>query len=250
MTTSPAPRRLAVIEVTLSRPHAPEYHAFVGNLNARLAGLAEATGWEAARFAASDLGRDALLTATDGVDAIVVMGGEDVAPTFYDGASGYEEEGLHFEEADEAQIAVVERSLRRGTPLLGICRGHQIVNVALGGSLLQHIGGETQHKNPGAPMEELMQAHGVDLLADSALASMFGRSVPVQSAHHQALERVADGLRVVGIASDGVVEAVEHQTAPIMGVQWHPEDRKAPAGQLLAFLDALTAQVRAVEQAA
>jgi putative glutamine amidotransferase len=242
-TTAPRPR-LAVIEVTRFRPHAPEYHAYVDTLNARVQGLAEVTGWDAERFAAADLGEASLLQLTDGADAIALMGGEDLAPECYGGPSGYRREGRHYEEADAGQLAVLHRALDRGTPLLGVCRGHQLINVALGGTLLQHLDGDTVHLDAGAPVDELMQGHAVDLRADSRIATLLGDSVGVRSAHHQAVDRLGSGLRVVGRAVDGVVEAVEHRTAPITGVQWHPEDRKAPAGQLLSILDGLADQVR------
>jgi putative glutamine amidotransferase len=244
--TLSAPRlRLAVIEVTRFRPHAPEYHAYVDTLNSRVQGLAGVTEWEATRFAAADLGEASLLQLTDDADAIVVMGGEDLSPEWYGGSTGYQGEGRHFEEADAAQIATVHRALDRGTPLLGICRGHQLINVALGGDLVQHLTDDVVHLNTGAPIEELMQGHEVGVASSSRLASVLGGAVSVQSAHHQAVGRLGDGLRVVGRASDGVVEAIEHVSAPITGVQWHPEDRKAPAGQLLSMLDSLAGQVRA-----
>lgn len=243
MTPSTAHQRLAVIEVTRFRPHAPEYHAYVDTLNARVQGLAEVTGWDATRFAAADLGEAALLQLTDRVDAIALMGGEDLAPEWYGGASGYRREGRHYEEADAAQLAVLERALGRGTPVLGICRGHQLINVALGGTLVQHLDGDTVHLNAGAPVDELMQGHSVTL-RESRIRGILGETVGVRSAHHQAIDLLGAGLQAVGVASDGVVEAVEHESAPITGVQWHPEDRKAPAGQLLSLLDGLADQVR------
>lgn len=244
MSTQPSPSRLAVIEVTRFRPHAPEYHAYVDTLNARVQALAEVTGWEATRYAAADLGEAALLQLTDGADAIALMGGEDLAPEWYGGPSGYRREGRHYEEADASQLAVLHRALDRGTPLLGVCRGHQLVNVALGGTLVQHLDGDTVHLNAGAPVDELMQGHEVALDTASRIATILGESVGVRSAHHQAVDRLGTGLRVVGRASDGIVEALEHESAPITGVQWHPEDRKAPAGQLLRLLDGLADQVR------
>lgn len=230
---------LAVIEVTRFRPHAPEYHAYVDTLNGRVQGLAEATGWEATRYGAADLGESTLLQLTDSADAVVLMGGEDLAPEWYGGESGYRREGRHYEEADAAQIAIVHRALDRGTPLLGICRGHQLINVALGGTLVQHLDGDTMHLNAGAPVAELMTSHRVELDVSSGLARILGESVDVQSAHHQAIDVLGNGLAVVGRADDGLIEAVEHVHAPIAGVQWHPEDRKAPAGQLLRLLDGL-----------
>ncbi|WP_286343911.1 gamma-glutamyl-gamma-aminobutyrate hydrolase family protein [Frondihabitans sucicola] len=244
MTVPAAQRRLAVIEVTRFRPHAPEYHAYVDTLNARVQGLAEATGWEATRFAAADLGEASLLELTDDASAIALMGGEDLAPEWYGGSSGYRREGRHYEEADAGQLAVLQRALDRGTPVLGVCRGHQLINVALGGTLVQHLDGDTVHLNAGAPIDELMQGHAVALDDESRIATILGGSVGVRSAHHQAIDLLGSGLRVVGRASDGVVEAVEHATAPVTGVQWHPEDRKAPAGQLLRLLDGLADQVR------
>jgi putative glutamine amidotransferase len=243
-TIAPSRPRLAVIEVTRFRPHAPEYHAYVDTLNARVRGLAEVTGWDAERFAAADLGEASLLGLTDGADAIALMRGEDLAPEWYGGLSGYRGEGRHYEEADAGQLAVVQRALERGTPVLGVCRGHQLLNVALGGTLLQHLDGDTVHLNPGAPVDELMQEHEVDFDRASRIATILGGTVGVRSAHHQAIDRLGSGLRIVGRASDGVVEAVEHVDAPVTGVQWHPEDRKAPPGQLLRLLDGLADQVR------
>jgi putative glutamine amidotransferase len=236
--------RLAVIEVTRFRPHAAEYHAYVDTLNGRVQRLAEVTGWEAERFAAADLGEAELLRLTDTADAITLMGGEDLAPEWYGGSVGYRREGRHYEDADAAQLAVVDRALTRGTPLLGVCRGHQLINVALGGDLVQHLDGDTVHLNGGAPIDELMQGHGVVLDETARLARILGSEVAVRSAHHQAVGRIAGSLRVVGRASDGVVEALEHVSAPITGIQWHPEDRGAPAGQLLSLLDDLADQVR------
>lgn len=236
-------RSLAVIEVTRFRPHAAEYHAYVDTLNGRVQGMAEATGWEASRYGAADLGEAALLQLTDAADAVVLMGGEDLAPEWYGGESGYTREGRHYEEADAAQIAVLHRALDRGTPLLGVCRGHQLINVALGGGLIQHLEGDTVHLNAGASIDALMQRHAVDVSEGSRLAAILGGHASVQSAHHQAIGRVASGLRVVARAEDGVIEAVEHDVAPITGVQWHPEDRKAEPAQLLSLLDGLAGQV-------
>lgn len=239
MTPSPAPR-LAVVEVTRSRPHAPGYHAYVDGMNGRLLEAVRRRGWEAERLAAGDLGRTELLRRADGADAVVVMGGEDLSPSLWGGPSGHPHEGRHHAVADDAQLALVERALRRGTPLLGICRGHQLLAVATGGTLVPHLddaGGEVLHRTAGAPPERLMHRHAVDLVAGSRLRAALGARPGVQSAHHQAVDLVGPDLRVVGRAADGVVEAVEHRSAPVVGVQWHPEDRHAPAGQLGGVLD-------------
>ena len=239
-----ASMRLAVVEVTRHRPHAPEYHAYVEEMNSRVRETAAAAGWRATRFAAGDLGVDELLRLTVDHDAIVVLGGEDLSPRHYGGATGYPGEGRHDPVADEAQLALVRRAVARRTPLLGVCRGHQLINVALGGDLVQHLDDEDGlHRTPEAPVAELMHPHGVRLEPGSRLAEVLGAAPVVQSAHHQAVGRVGDGLRVVGRAADGTVEAVEHDSAPILGVQWHPEDRGAPVGQLEALLASLAATV-------
>ena len=241
-----ASMRLAVVEVTRHRPHAPGYHAYVQAMNSRVRAAAERAGWQATRHAAGDLGTAELLRLTDEADAVVVLGGEDLTPRLYGGATGYPGEGRHDLTADEAQLALVRRALVRSTPLLGICRGHQLINVALGGDLVQHLDDhEGLHRTPDAPVDRLMNAHAVELEAGSSLAAALGTAPRVQSAHHQAVGRLGDGLRVVGRAVDGAVEAVEHVSAPVVGVQWHPEAPAAPEGQLDALLALLADRVEA-----
>lgn len=236
----PASRSLAVVEVTRFRAHDPGYHDYVQVLIGRTIALAEELGWSVDRVAAADLGPASLLAQTDAADAVVIMGGEDIAPRFYGGASGYEGESAHFPSADEGQIALVLRALERRTPLLGICRGHQIINVALGGTIIQHLGDGTVHKNHGAPIEQIMSSHAVEVAPGSAVAALLGAErVQVKSAHHQAIAALGDGLLAVGHTPGGEIEAIEHATAPIVGVQWHPEDPGAPTGQLAALLASL-----------
>ncbi|SMH46689.1 putative glutamine amidotransferase [Rathayibacter oskolensis] len=234
------PRTLAIVEVARDRPGRDEYHAYVQILNARLLETARELGWQARRFAAEDLGTEALLEQTAGADAILLAGGEDIAPERYGVERGYPGEGPHAERADSAQIALVQRAVAVGTPLLGICRGLQIVNVALGGTLVPDLGADAVHVNASAPAHQRMHRHGVVLAPATALGGLFGGDVlAVQSAHHQAVDVLAPGLRVAARADDGVVEAIEHCTAPVVGVQWHPEDPAAPAGQLTTLLEGL-----------
>jgi putative glutamine amidotransferase len=239
MTILDAPR-LAVVEVTRERPDQPAYHAKVQTLIARVVRDAERGGWQATRHAAADATTSELLAATIGADAIVIVGGEDIAPHFYGGRPGYEGESRHYPAADDGQIAVVRRALADGTPLLGICRGLQIINVALGGTIVQHIGDGGIHRNAGVPIEQVLSAHSVTLLADSGLARDFGEwEIEVQSAHHQAVGTLGAGLIPAALAPDGLVEALEHESAPITGVQWHPEAPDAPADQLPLLLASL-----------
>jgi putative glutamine amidotransferase len=218
MTTADVPQlaapQLAVVEVTRERPDQPAYHAKVQTLIGRVVRDAERGGWQATRHAAADATPGELLLATAGADAIVIVGGEDITPHFYGGWSGYEGESRHYPVADEGQIAVVRRALAEGTPLLGICRGLQIINVALGGTIVQHIGDGGIHRNAGVPI-----------------------------AHHQAVGALGTGLVAAALAPDGLVEALEHESAPITGVQWHPEAPDAPSDQLPLLLASLQDQL-------
>ncbi len=229
-------RSLAVVEATRFRGDDPEYHGYVQLLVGAVIAEAQSQGWTVSRLAADD-GVDALLARTETADAIVVMGGEDIAPRFYGGSTGYPGESRHLETADEAQLALVRRAVERETPLLGICRGLQILNVAFGGTIVQHLGDDSTHRNHGVPIRQIMASHPVAIAEDSLTADLLGAtSVDVQSAHHQAVDAVGSGLRVTGRAPDGHVEALEHETAPVIAVQWHPEDPGAPAGQLAALI--------------
>lgn len=240
---------LAVVEVTRFRGHDPEYHAYVQLLVGAVIAEAAAQGWAVTRLAA-DQGTDALLSRSDAADAIVLVGGEDIDPRFYGAPGEYAGASRHLPTADAAQLALVRRAIERGTPLLGICRGLQILNVALGGTLVQHLGDGNTHRNHGAPIPGIMTTHPVELSAGSRAAGLLGASVvDVRSAHHQAVGLLGEGLVVTGFAPDGHIEAIEHRTAPALGVQWHPEDPAAPSGQLAALMSGLSVSARA-EQAA
>jgi len=162
------------------------------------------------------------------VDALVLTGGEDVSPARY-GEAPHPALGRISDERDAAEIALVQAAHELRVPTLAICRGVQILNVALGGTLIQDIpsqvGAEINH-DPDTPRTS--QSHGAEIATDSRLARALGVTrMQVNSVHHQAIRRVAPTLRVVATAPDGVIEAVE--TAPddpwwCVGVQWHPED--------------------------
>ena len=238
--------RLAVVEVTAHRPDRPEYHAKVQTLNSRVVADGEAGGWQVTRVAAADVTVAELLETTDACDAVVIVGGEDITPALYGAHEGYEGETLHFAAADEGQIALVRRAVARNTPLLGICRGLQVINVALGGSIVQHIKEDGVHRTFGVPIDQVLTEHGVVLAADSALAgSLASREISVQSAHHQSIDRLGGGLVAAAHAPDGLIEALEHESAPITGVQWHPEAPAAPAHQLSLLLAGLGHQLAA-----
>lgn len=234
------PPTLAVVEATRFRGHDPAYHDYVQLLVGNVIAEAQEDGWSVRRLAA-DAGTDPLLEATADVDAVVIVGGEDIHPSFYGASTGYANESRHLPEADAAQIALVHSVLERRLPLLGICRGLQIVNVALGGTLVQDLGDECDHVNRGVPIPQVLTTHTVLPERGSRVAELLGADpVPVRSAHHQAVDALGAGLVVTARSHDGHVEAIEHADAPVLAVQWHPEDVAAPAGQLSALLGALS----------
>ncbi|WP_440711036.1 gamma-glutamyl-gamma-aminobutyrate hydrolase family protein [Herbiconiux sp. YIM B11900] len=233
------PDRLSIVVVTQARPHAPEYQRYSSLLLQRAVAASRAEGWQVAVIAAQEAGPTGTLAAADRSAALLVLGGEDIAPEFYGAARGYAGEGAHAERADEAQIALVQRAVDRGTPVLGVCRGHQIINVALGGTLIQDLGERSSHRHEDVPIEFVMADHLVRIESGSRLHAQLGDTATTRSAHHQAVDRLGASLQGVATASDGLVEAIEHRDAPVLGVQWHPEDPGAIAGQLESLLGVL-----------
>lgn len=183
------------------------------------------------------------------VDGIVLSGGEDVDPARY-GAAAHPLAELASAARDAYEIALARGAYERGVPTLAICRGLQIANVAFGGSLHQHVpdvfglGVPHSPQVEGATFRGLIDDHRVAVEDGSLLASIVGPSVVTGSRHHQAVDRVADSLRVVGRAPDGVIEALEAPAASAfwLAVQWHPESSvQLDAGASAALFAALAA---------
>ncbi|GAA2180256.1 hypothetical protein GCM10009847_17430 [Leucobacter tardus] len=232
--------RVALIHVSDHRPAAPAYQRLADSLNRRALRTLRAHGYDPTVHAAGDASIATSLTAARDADLIVLMGGEDIHPSFYAGAHDYPRSGVHNIHADDAQISLVRDAVDRGTPLLGICRGHQIINVALGGDLVQHLPQDGAHRLdlPHGSKKYSFTPHRVQL-HDSDWADAIDAADPVQSSHHQAVGRLGTGLAAVATAHDGVVEAIAHIDAPVLGVQWHPEHPAAPARQLTQLVDGL-----------
>ena len=163
-------------------------------------------------------------------DALLLPGGGDLEPWRY-GQENAASRGLE-PERDEAELRLLQDFTAAGKPVLGVCRGLQTVNVFFGGTLLQDIPGH------GA-VEGADRLHAVRT-APSPLRRLLGGGLTVNSAHHQAADRLGSGLRAVQWAGDGVVEALCHERLPVWAVQWHPErlGDRAPGRRLMgAFLE-------------
>jgi putative glutamine amidotransferase len=160
----------------------------------------------------------------DRVDGLMVIGGADLDPEVY-GQQRSEHTETSYRERDEFELALTREALRRGLPFLGICRGMQLLNVALGGTLTQHLVG----KDGVPPHRRIIGTfvgteHEIDLEPGSLAERALGE--PVHEArchHHQAIDELGEGLTVTGRARDGVVEAIELADGWTLGVQWHPE---------------------------
>lgn len=169
------------------------------------------------------------------VDALVLHGGGDVAPARYGQAGVAELYGV-VDVHDEVELAVCLEAIALDVPVLAICRGMQVLNVALGGTLHQHIGEE--HR---------MRYHDVDVVTGSRLAAAVGPDPLLGShcVHHQALASLGAGLVATATTADGVVHAVEHSDAGwVVGVQWHPEDTAAGDARQQVLFDALVSRSR------
>jgi len=158
------------------------------------------------------------------IDGLVLIGGRDYDPALY-GQPRASATRVVAERRGAYDVALARGALAAGVPTLGVCGGAQLINIALGGTLIQHIpdevGDRVAHQAEGA----VETFHEVEAAGDSRLAAIVGAArVEVNSSHHQAIERVGEGLRVVARAPDGVVEAVEGTGSGfVLGVQWHPE---------------------------
>jgi putative glutamine amidotransferase len=156
------------------------------------------------------------------LDGVVIAGGADVDPSFYNAKP---EAGLgHTEpERDAWELAVIAEAMRSGLPLLGICRGAQLINVHLGGTLTQHVELDDGDGHPRFDEPRNVACHAVHFSAGSLAHELYGAELGVNSLHHQVLRDVPASLRVSGHAPDGVVEAIEMPGRDVFAVQWHPE---------------------------
>ncbi|GAB1511180.1 gamma-glutamyl-gamma-aminobutyrate hydrolase family protein [Actinophytocola sp. KF-1] len=174
------------------------------------------------------------------VDGLIVAGGADVDPVHY-GADRAPATGPARPDRDHSEHVLIEAALANGVPLLAVCRGMQLLNVVLGGTLHQHtpdvVGNDDHLPRPG-----VFGTVSVKVLADSGLAAIIGSDVDVHCHHHQSVDVLGAGLVPVAWAGDGTVEAVELAEPDfVLGVQWHPEENGADSRLFAALADAARA---------
>ncbi len=179
----------------------------------------------------------------DRIDGLMVIGGADLDPNVYDQPRSEHTETT-YRERDDFELALTRAAIERGMPFLGICRGMQLLNVALGGTLEQHLvdaDGNNSHRRVVGTFAGT--EHEIDLDAGSLAERALGEAThQARCHHHQAIDRLGSGLTVSGRARDGVAEAIELEsgTAWVLGVQWHPE-----AGDKRELFEAFAAAARA-----
>ncbi|MHB8643962.1 MAG: gamma-glutamyl-gamma-aminobutyrate hydrolase family protein [Gaiellaceae bacterium] len=179
----------------------------------------------------------------DALDGLIFSGGSDLDPSLYGQEAHPETTGV-VAERDRGELALLTAALERDMPVLAICRGSQVLNVALGGDLVQHLPelvGHERHKHTPGEFAD----HDVAVEGGTRLGSIVGGHAPVKSHHHQGFGRLGEGLRVAARADDGAVEAVEDPSRRFaLGVLWHPE-----AGEDLKLFEALVQEASAYRAA-
>ena len=169
---------------------------------------------------------------------VVIPGGRDLDPVHYDATAEADPDHGPFDPVQDAvDLQTVRDVVTKNIPALAICRGMQILNVALGGTLHTDV--------PAGEVDHRQGFHTVTLDAESTLARVMQTTTPlVSTCHHQAVDRLGRDLRVVGRADDGCVEAIEHRRSPILAVQWHPEDDAEVTTYEQALFDAVVEAAR------
>lgn len=176
-------------------------------------------------------------------DALVLPGGGDIDPALF----GERNQGSRVIEPalDRRQLALLDTFVRLSRPVLGICKGMQLINVYFGGGVIQDLPTHSMHQYDGKD-----QVHSSHAVPGSVLHQLYGADFRVNSAHHQGIGSPGRGLSVIQYAPDGVAEGIVHDSLPVIGVQWHPERmcfdfrrEDTPDGSLLlSFFLSLTAQ--------
>jgi putative glutamine amidotransferase len=185
---------------------------------------------------------DGPAVAVAGIDALLLTGGADIEACHY-GAASSPKAGPPRPDRDRWELGLLHAALASGLPVLAVCRGMQLLNVALGGTLHQHLPdvvGHDGHRPPGSGYGSV----GITIEAASRLSSILGDTADGTCHHHQAVDRVGDGLIVTARSDDGAIEAIElNGSGFVLGVQWHPEQ-----GDDRRLFAALAAAARRTEE--
>jgi putative glutamine amidotransferase len=173
----------------------------------------------------------------EAMDGLVLTGGPDIDPRLY-GSRPHQETDSPREDRDAWEMALCQGALERDVPLLAICRGLQLLNVSLGGTLHQHLPEVVGHDGHRAAPGQ-MSPNRVVLEPSTAVASILGPETEGRCHHHQGVDQLGERLRAVGLADDGSVEAVEVLGARFaVGIQWHPEDNPGDGRLFVALVEA------------
>lgn len=169
-------------------------------------------------------------------DALILPGGGDITPGFYG-------QGIHGSrsidtELDLLQIQALEFFLRTEKPILGICKGMQLINIYLGGTLIQDLPNSEKHQ-----ISEGDLLHNSYVTRDCILSRLYGKEFIINSNHHQAVDKLGKHLTAIQYSDDGILEGFVHESLPILGVQWHPE--RFPAVQTDEAIRSITEELHA-----
>ena len=168
--------------------------------------------------AVSECGAEPILNEEDyGCDGLIICGGTDIHPSYY----GEENTNCGYidDERDEREFEITKRFIETGKPILGICRGHQLLNIIFGGNLIQHVSNASDHKQH----DGIDSVHTIKANPKSILYNLYGDYFFVNSSHHQAINQLGEGLIPTAFSADGLIEATEHVSKPYLTVQFHPE---------------------------
>jgi len=179
----------------------------------------------------------------DALDGILFSGGSDLEPELYGAEAHPETTGIR-PERDKAELALMQGALDRDLPMLAVCRGFEILNVARGGDLVQHLPdvvGDDKHKQTNGVFAD----HDVEISGETRLGSLLGQRAPVKSHHHQGVGRLGEGLVETARAPDGTIEGLEDPSQRFtLAVLWHPEE-----GEDAALFEELVAEARRYREA-
>ena len=185
-----------------------------------------------------ELARDADVDAVVArLDGLVLTGGADVDPAVY-GHDPHPQLQATEPDRDAWELALLAAAERLDVPVLCVCRGAQLLNVARGGTLRQHVEDEEGDGHPRFHADGRDVAHGVDLAEGTLASTLYGAHADVNSLHHQVIETLGDGLVASGRSPDGTVEAIEDPRRDVLGVQWHPELLARPDPSFVWLVDA------------